>query len=78
MIVYGLLEGKNPETPITIHPSTLISGLQLTGLMFITEYQTMSPETREEIKKNYSEYLKKDLSSTFSKEFKLEQIVEAL
>lgn len=38
----------------------------------------MSPETREEIKKNYSEYLKKDLSSTFSKEFKLEQIVEAL
>lgn len=59
--IYGLLEGK----PFTLSNTYLFfQGVQVTGFFITIWWGAASADVQKRVRENYSEYLKKDLSST--------------
>ena len=72
--IYGILEGKSTEISLF----ELGKGLTLRGYFCSTWLFSLSEEERKEVLSDYSSKLKKELSSSTSKEFKTSQIAEAI
>ena len=78
VLVYGILELKNPKNPTAITFTSPVEGLEISRFILNKWLETLPKEEMKAIQDNYSNYLKNDFSSTFSKEFKLSEINEAL
>ena len=55
--VYGALTGSK----LSISPTNLLSGLKVEGFLLFTWWGPTSQEVKDEIKKDYSKYLKNEL-----------------
>lgn len=73
--MYGALE---KDSTTTVSTRDLISGLTIRGFILGSWLGTITPAEHKEISSNYSAYLKNELSSSTSKEFKLEDFEKAL